>query len=115
FDRLDVPTVQIPALKNAEDSKLQEFEMDEDGAFIYWPELDVHLGWSQLHQLVNPGAALKAAQRSDEFNQRYGKAVRKVRELAGLQSHEVPELSEKQLGRIERGECRLTSNAIQAL
>src|SRR5207237_1447000 len=51
FDRLDVPTVQIPSLKNAEDSKLQEFEIDEDGAFIYWPQLDVHLGWLQLHQL----------------------------------------------------------------
>ena len=115
FDRLDVPTAQIPALRNAEVSKLQDFEIDDDGAFIYWPELDVHLGWSQLHQLVSPEAALKASQKSEAFNKRYGKAVQKVRQSAGLKPSEVPGLSEKQLGRVERGECRLTSNAIEAL
>ena len=46
---------------------------------------------------------------------RYGKAVRKVREAAGLKSPDIAGLSDKQLGRIENGDCRLTSNAIKAL
>ena len=115
FERLDIPIAKVPVLKNADACTLQDFEIDEDGAFIYWPELDVHLGWSQLHQLVNPEAALKASQKNQEFNKRYGKAVQKVREIAGLKPGDVPGLSEKQLGRIERGQCRLTSNAIAAL
>jgi uncharacterized protein DUF2442 len=115
FDRLDVPMAEVPDFKNADSVRLEKFEIDEDGAFIYWPELDVHLGWTQLQQLVNPEAALKASQKSEEFNKRYGKAVQRLREEAGFNRSDVPRLSEKQLGRIERGECRLTSNAIEML
>ena len=75
----------------------------------------MHLGWTQLQQLVNPVAALKASQKSQEFNKRYGRAVQKVHEEAGLKPSDIPEVSEKQLGRIEKGECRLTSNAIETL
>jgi hypothetical protein len=115
FERLDVPIGRIPQFKDVDASELQEFEIDEDGAFIYWPESDVHLGWAQLQQLVDPQAALKAAQKSDEFNKRYGQAVQKLREAARLKRADIPGLSEKQVGRIESGECRLTSNAIEAL
>jgi len=115
FNRLNVPIARIPALKNADPSKIQRFEMDEDGAFIYWPELDVHLGWTQLQQLVDPETALKASQKSEAFNKRYGKAVQTLREQTGLKRSDIPGISEKQLGRIERGECRLTSNAIETL
>jgi hypothetical protein len=41
--------------------------------------------------------------------------VRKVREEAGLKLSDISGISEKQLRRIESGECRLTSNAIGAL
>ncbi len=115
FDRMDVPIAAIPNLRNAVPSKIQEFEIDEDGSFIYWPALDLHLGWVQLRQIVNPAAALKASQKSQEFNKRYGKAVQKVREAAGLRPGDISGISDKQLRRIENGECRLTSNAIEAL
>ncbi|HVR34743.1 MAG TPA: DUF2442 domain-containing protein [Methylomirabilota bacterium] len=115
FERLDVPIGRIPQFKDADASELQEFEIDEDGAFIYWPELDVHLGWAQLQQVVDPKAALKAAQKSGEFNKRYGKAVQKLRESTRLKRAGIPGLSEKQIGRIENGECRLTANAIETL
>jgi Helix-turn-helix domain len=114
FERLDVPLAAIPDFKTAASSKISQFEIDKDGAFIYWPELDVHLGWSQLRQVADPEAALKASQKSGEFNRRYGKAVQAFREKAGLKRSDI-NLSEKQLGRIEKGECRLTSNAIEAL
>src|ERR1044071_1923126 len=115
FDRLEVALAEIPDFKDADPAAVQEFEIDEDGAFIYWPRLDVHLGWAQLQQVVNPQAALRASQKSAEFNERYGRAVRKFREGSGVRASDVAGLSEKQLGRIERGECRLTSNAIEAL
>jgi hypothetical protein len=115
LNRLDVPIAEIPVLKNEDTSDLPDIEIDEDGAFIYWPTLDVHLGWTQLQQLIDPVAALKASQKSKVFNERYGKAVQKLRQAAGLSASGVPGLGEKQLGRVERGECRLTSNAIAAL
>jgi hypothetical protein len=115
FDRLDIPIADIPNLRTAVPSKIQEFEIDDDGSFIYWAGLDLHLGWVQLQQLVSPAAALKASQKSQEFNKRYGKAVQKVRETAGLRPGDISGISDKQLRRIENGECRLTSNAIEAL
>ena len=115
FDRLDVPINEIPAFRNRKSDTVQKFEIDEDGSFIYWPGLDVHLGWRQLQQVVDPDAAFKAMQKHQEFNARYGRAVRTVRKKAGIKPVDVQGLSDKQLRRIEKGECRLTSNAIAAL
>jgi hypothetical protein len=115
FNRLDVPIEKIPQFKKQEPAKIKEFEIDEDGFYVYWPKFDIHLGWSQLNQLVNPEVAFKALQKSQEFNKRYGRAVQKVREEEGLRSDSIIGLSEKQLRRIENGECRLTSNAIEVL
>jgi hypothetical protein len=115
FDRLKVPISKIPQFKNAKPAEVLNFEIDEDGSFVYWPDLDIHLGWRQLQQLSNPEAALKASQKSEEFNKRYGKAVQRLREAACLNRSDILGLSEKQLGRIEKGDCRLTSNAIEAL
>jgi hypothetical protein len=115
FRRLIVPIEQIHDLKSEDSVDVQKFEIDEDGSFLYWPSLDLHLGWSQLLQIVDPEAARKALQRNEEFNERYGQAVRKVREEAGLKLSDISGISEKQLRRIESGECRLTSNAIGAL
>jgi hypothetical protein len=41
--------------------------------------------------------------------------VQKVREAAGLKPVDIPGISDKQLRRIESGECRLTSNGVEAL
>src|SRR2546426_3714411 len=115
FDRLDVPLAEIPDFKNVPHSRIEKFEIDEDGAFLYWPDLDLHLGWRQFQQLVDPEATLKALQKSEAFNKRYGRAVKRIREQKSLKPGDIPGLSDKQLGRIERGECRLTSNAIESL
>jgi hypothetical protein len=115
FKRLDVPLRGVRRFASAKPAAIQNFEIDRDGSFIYWPDLDAHLGWNQLQQIVDPEAARKAQQKNQAFNVRYGQAVKLVRELAGLKRSGINGLSEKQLRRIEDGECRLTSNAIEAL
>jgi hypothetical protein len=115
FRRLEIPISRVPGLAQAEPFVVAKFEIDKDGSYIYWPDLDIHLGWEQLQQIVDPEAARRARQKSHEFNVRYGQAVRRVRERAGLGCSDILGISEKQLGRIENGECRLTSNAVQVL
>ncbi len=115
FKRLDVPIAAIPSLAGKDSTTLDEFEIDEDGSFIYWPNSDVHVGWEQLRQIADPQAARKALHKCQQFNVRYGKAVRKVREGAELKPSDIMGLSQKQLGRIEQGECRLTSHALESL
>jgi uncharacterized protein DUF2442 len=115
FRRLEVPFSKIAPLSNANNETLERFEIDEDGSYIYWPDLDLHLGWAQLQQILDPVAVQKAKQKSHEFNVRYGAAIRKIREAKGLAITAIPDLSDKQLRRIERGECRLTSSAAKKL
>jgi hypothetical protein len=80
-----------------------------------WPELDVHLGWNQFLQAVDPEELRKAQQRSVDFNERYGAAIRKIREESGILQSKAEGLTDWQVRRIEQGECRATSAAISAL
>jgi hypothetical protein len=115
FQRLEVPISKIAPLSKADKKTAEHFAIDEDGSYIYWPDLDLHLGWEQLQQIVDPATVQKAKQKNREFNVRYGAAIRKIREEKGLDITAIPNLSAKQLRRIERGECRLTSNSAKKL
>ena len=112
---LHVPVNSIPALGGQPLAVLRNFEIDPDGSFIYWPDLDAHLGWKQFLQAVDPAELCRAEQRSAGFNERYGAAIRRVREAAGIMQSRVKGLTERQLRRIEQGECRATAAAITAL
>jgi hypothetical protein len=112
---LHVPIKSVPALKGQSHAVLRNFEIDPDGSFIHWPDLDVHLGWNQFLQAVDPAELHKAQQRSAGFNKRYGAAIRKVREGAGILQSKIEGLTERQLRRIEQGECRVTATALAAL
>lgn len=112
---LDVPLAAISPLAGCCRADLADFEVDEDGAYLYWPKLDVHLGWEQLEQIVSPVLARKAQRKAHAFNVQYGKAMQAVRREAGVKADEITGLSEEQLLRLERGECPITANDIIAL
>jgi len=112
---LHVPLSSIPALKGQPRAVLRNFKIDPDGSFIYWPDLDVHLGWNRFLQAVDPSELHKAQQRSADFNRRYGTAIRKVREAAGIPQSKVEGLTDRQVRRIEHGTCRATAGALAAL
>jgi hypothetical protein len=113
--KMFVPVHDIPVLRDKDPEDLENFEIDEDGSFVYWPSLDVHLGWEQFAQIVDPKHYLRAKQESADFNRRYGAAIRKLREAAGRSQNEIPDLTARQVGRIERGECRATHKALGKL
>jgi hypothetical protein len=112
FNKLRVPLQKLPALQNHKKEDLENYEIDEDGIFIYWPNMDVHLGWEQFEQIIDQGAYLKAKQQSEIFNKAYGAAIRNLREKYGLHQSDIKGLTPRQVGRIERGECRATHNAL---
>jgi Protein of unknown function (DUF2442) len=112
---LHVPVTSIPALRDQPLAVLHKFRIDPDGSFVHWPDLDVHLGWNQFLQAADPVELHKAMQRSTGFNRRYGAAIRKVREAAGIPQAKVEGITERQLRRIEHGECRTTIGALRDL
>ena len=110
-----VPVASIASLRNQPVTVLQNFQIDPDGSFIHWPDIDVHLGWDQLLQAVDPAEVRNAKRRSTEFNRRYGAAIRALRVANGLTQSQIPGLTEHQLHRIEHGECRATTSALRSL
>lgn len=115
LEKLRVPLSELPALKGQQGQALGVFEIDEDGIFIYWPELDVHLGWEQFATAIDQRAYLRAKQQATTFNRSYGKAIRKLREQHHLRQSDIKGLTPRQVGRIERGQCRATHTALTKL
>jgi hypothetical protein len=112
FKKLRVPLEKLPALAKCSKEELDNFKIDEDGVFIYWPDEDIHLGWEQFEQAVDKQSCLKAKQQSDEFNRAYGVAIRNIREAHKLLQSNIKGLTPRQIRRIETGECRATYNAL---
>jgi DNA-binding transcriptional regulator YiaG len=115
LERLHVPARKLPGLDDATRGQLQDFEIDPEGAFIHWPGPDVHMGWEQFAQIVQPRTQLRARQQSEAFNRKYGQAIRALREQRGLTQSRIPGLAARTVRRIEKGQTRATSAALKAL
>jgi hypothetical protein len=115
FRKLRVSLEKLPVLQKYSKEKLSNYEIDEDGLFVYWPALDIHLGWDQFEQAVDKEAYLKARQQAEEFNKSYGAAIKTLRKKTRLRQSDVGGLTARQIGRIERGQCRATYKAISKL
>ena len=115
FQRLRVPVAALPKLRNALEADRANFKIDPFGDFIYWPSHDVHMSWPQFQQAVDPQARLRAQQRHEQFNQRYGRAIRSLRELHALSQQSVANLDERTVRRIEQGKTRATASALHKL
>lgn len=112
FERLRVPEDKLPKLRNVSPEERSKFEIDPQGDFLHWPNLDLHIGWPQLQQAIDPQARLKAQQKQARFNERYGRAIRLFRESRGLSQQEMTGLDERTVRRIEQGKTRATANAL---
>lgn len=115
FNRLHVPLSKIPRVCDASVADRRRFEIDEYGDYIYWPSQDVHMGWSQFQQAIDPQARLRAEQKNEKFNKAYGAAIREVRESKGLRQSDIEGLDDRTVRRIEIGETRATRAAIVAM
>ena len=114
FRKLRVPLEKLPVLQKLSQEQRQEFEIDEEGTFLYWSGGDIHLGWEQFEYAVDKAASLKAKQQTEAFNKAYGAAIRKLRREKGLRQSDIEGLTARQVGRIESGQ-RATLSAIQKL
>lgn len=115
FDRLIIPRSKLEPFLGKSLTKQQQFEIDEDGRFLYWLHADVHLGWKQLDQLLHPSKAIRDRGNSKEFALKYGKAIQQLRTSTGLRQGDISGLDERQVRRIERGEQFPSTKALESL
>ncbi len=103
FERIGVALSAIEPLVEASDSEQRNFEVDEDGSFLYWPDLDVHLDRRALEAYADPEVRRQRELEKLARNLRFGDAVRGLRERAKLTQSQVSGVSERQVRRIEEG------------
>ena len=113
LNEIAVPMERLLGVKHLRAGHLKNIEIDLGD--LHFPAPDIHLDWDALCELVDPAAALRAKQESDEFNRRYGAAIRAIRVKHGVRQSDVAGLSERQINRIEGGEQRATSKALAKL
>ena len=115
FSRLEIPIEKLSRFVGHEEKLIPNFELDEDGRFLYWPHADAHLGWNQLEQIIDPAKAVTAAKKTLQYNRRYGAAIRALRESMGLKQSDIQGITERQLRRVEHGEQAATKATLEAL
>lgn len=96
-------------------AKLEAFEIDEDGSFLYWPELDLHLGVPQLLQAFDPSYLADVEVERFRASAAIGAAIAALREERGLRQSDIANFSERQVRRVEQGISRLTGDAARKL
>lgn len=110
----EFPKARIPKLRKASPESFKNFEIDSAGSFLYWPDLDVHMGASQLLQAVDPMYL------ADVEIGRYGVekislALSGMRSERNLKQTEIKGLSDRHIRRLENEEVRLTVGAAEKL
>jgi hypothetical protein len=115
FDRLTVSIDDLRQYLGSNLESIKQFEIDEDGSFLYWPHADVHLGWKQLEGIIDPTTLVSAKQRSSIFNRRYGAAIRALRKERGLKQADITEVTDRHMRRVEKGEIAASSAVLTKL
>lgn len=115
FERLSLPLGKLAKVVGKSKNQIKAFEIDRDGRFMFWPRSEVHLGWEQMEQIVDPAKAVAAEEKTRDFNRKYGLAIRGLREEKKLTQSAIGGLTERHLRRIEQGKQPVTSSALRAL
>jgi len=93
---------QMPALKKIAPGDRGNFEIAEDGSFMWWKSADIHLDLDAIRSVVDPRWGRKSERIRQVHGRQYGGAIAALRKESGISQKDVPGISERQLRRIER-------------
>lgn len=106
LERLEVPFDKIPALKALPVERRSNFEIDEVGSFIHWPEQDVHIDVDVVRYAIDDKWRVKCDLERLSHNRDFGKAIASLRKEYNLRQHDIESLTDRQVRRIESGVAR---------
>lgn len=106
MENVSVPWDALPALARLPVGERDQFQVEEFGSYLHWPAADVHLDVEALRVAVDPVWKAQATAALRAHNERLGRAMRALREDAGLDQRAIVGLSERQVRRVEKGEVQ---------
>jgi hypothetical protein len=103
LERLQVPLARLRPLARQPKAEWREFDLASDGSYLHWPKADVHLDLDALRYTVDPAWRARADLERVTHHARFGLAVSALRKEHGLKQTEIPDVSARQVRRIEGG------------
>ncbi|MCC7143255.1 MAG: hypothetical protein IT349_14240 [Candidatus Eisenbacteria bacterium] len=102
-EQLEIGFGDLPALKRVRARDRPRLEVASDGSYIHWPTPDIHLDVDSIRAVLDPAWRDRLRLQKAAHDERYGIALRALREAAGLTQRQIPGLSDRQVRRIEHG------------
>jgi hypothetical protein len=103
FDSYEIGFDAYPALERIPQNERSQLAIEEHGAFLHWPEADVHLDLHDIRVALDPGLRTKAKAKKLAHDKAFGAAVRALRKTHGVAQTAIPGLSSRHVRRIENG------------
>jgi len=98
-----IPISAFPSLLRLPKRSRGWFEVSPSGSRLHWPDGDVDLDLEAMRSAIDPRRIRE--QQASYFAEadRYGAAIRRLREEKGLRQTDIPGLTDRTLRRVERG------------
>lgn len=104
LQEIEVSFASMPALQRIPLEEREKFIIAEDGSYIHWPAVDIHLDIAAFLSVIEPAEKQKFAAIKLKHDQIFGQAIASLRKQHKLRQSDIIGLSERQVRRIEQGE-----------
>lgn len=111
----EVPFSALPCIDKIPISERTEFELDEDGSYLYWECADIHLDLEDVKAAVDPEFKEKLLLEKQKYGESFGKAISLVRRDYQLKQKDIDGVSERHIRRIEKEGHQPTLNTLKKL
>lgn len=101
---IEIPFASMAALQRIPLEEREKFIIAEDGSYIHWPAVDIHLDIAAFLSVIEPAEKQKFAAIKLKHDQIFGQAIASFRKQHKLRQSDIIGLSERQVRRIEQGE-----------
>ena len=97
---------EIAALAKMAKKDRLKFKISESGSYIHWPHADVHIDIDAIRYATDANCRQQFDLEKITHNKNFGKAISLVRQKYGLAKHDIANISDRQLRRIENEGAR---------
>lgn len=103
--RYEFTASELPALAKMTAAELADFAVSDSGSRIHWNQSDVDINMDTIRAYADPATRQAHEKKARKEAARYAKAIRAFREEKGLRQGDIAGLGERQVRRLESGEC----------
>lgn len=115
FNYWEIPFTSLPCFEKIPISERNNFELDEDGSYLYWECADIHLDLENFKAAVDPEFKAKLLLEKQKYNESFGRAIQLVRKEYKLKQKDIENISDRHIRRIEKEGYQPTLDILKRL